>query len=175
MRIITYVSSFAMPLILMILAVLFVTFKRNLFDSFVSGALEGAKTCFDLLPTLLLIMCGVAALFSSGAVDILCSIFSPILSFLKIPRELIPTIVLRPFSGSATTAIADKLFRDFGADSHVSKIASVLMGSTDTIIYTLGMYFSASKIKKTRYALPASFVVFIFSIFVCTYIGRMML
>ena len=164
-----------MPLILVLFAGIMLFSKKNLVDSFVLGVNEGLECCKRILPTLLLIMCAVSAMFSSGAVEVMCVLFKPFLSLLGVDDMLLPTIVLRPFSGSGVTAIADKLFENAGPDSSVSKTASLLMGSTDTIIYTLSMYFSAVKIKKTRYALPASFVVFVFSIFVCAYVGRIML
>ena len=176
MTILVKSSQYVMPLILVLFAnILLFSKNKNLVDSFVTGAKDGAKCCFKLLPTLLLVMCSVQALFSSGAVDIICNMFRPVLLFFGVPEELFPSIVLRPFSGSAVTAVADKMFRDFGADSTVSKIACLLMGSTDTIIYTLSIYFSSANIKRTRYALPASFVVFLFSIFICVAVGKMML
>ena len=149
--------------------------KNNLSDSFIKGAKEGMECCFNLLPTLVLIMCGVSAVFSSGAVDVICSLFTPILSLFGVPEQLMPAIVLRPFSGSGVTAVADRLFKESGADSFVSKTACILMGSTDTIIYTLSMYFSAVKNKRTRYALPASFIVLIFSVLVSLYISKLFL
>lgn len=165
-------TVYIMPLILVGVALVLLFSKKELVISFTQGAREGMTTCVNLLPTLLLIMCGVSALFSSGGVDILCSIFRPVLTFLGVPEELLPSIILRPFSGSGVTAVADRLFKNIGADSHVAKTACLLMGSTDTIIYTLSVYFSAANIKKTQYALPASFVVFLFSIIVSVLIGR---
>jgi spore maturation protein B len=149
--------------------------KKNNAKLFVDGAREGAECCFNLLPTLLLVMCGVSALFSSGSVDLLCSIFSPIMSVFGLDTRLLPAIVLRPFSGSAVTAVADRLIRDSGADSNVTKTACLLMGSTDTIIYTLSIYFSSVNIKRTRYALPASFIVLLFSVLFCNLVGKIML
>ncbi len=175
MILLSNLSKIVMPLILLLFSLLSVLSKRSSLDSFVKGAKEGMECCVNLLPTLLLIMCGVSAMFSSGAVDVLCNLFAPLLSFFGVPEEMLPSIVLRPFSGSGVTAVADRMFALSGADSTPSKIACLLMGSTDTIIYTLSMYFSAANIKKTRYALPASFVVFLFSIFVCTFVGKRML
>ena len=123
----------------------------------------------------MLVMCGVSAMYSSGAVDVLCAVFKPVLALFGVPEEILASIVLRPFSGSGVTAVADRMFAAIGPDSEPAKIACLLMGSTDTIIYTLSMYFASAKIKRTRYALPASFVVFVFSIFFCTFVGKRML
>ncbi len=169
------ISVYAMPLIMSVFALVLVFGKMDFTESFIKGAIDGAESCFNLLPTMLLIMCGVSALFSSGAVDVLTRLLSPILTLLGVPEEMLPSIVLRPFSGSGVTAVADRMFQETGADSDASKIASILMGSTDTIIYTLSVYFSAAKIKTTRYALPASFFVFFFSIFVSVFVGKLFL
>lgn len=176
MNILVSISQYVMPIILLAFALIFLLSKnKNILDAFLYGAKEGAECCFGLLPTLLLVMCGVGAMFSSGAVDILCGIFGPVLTLFGINEQMLPTIILRPFSGSGVTAIADKMFRELGPDSDVSKTACLLMGSTDTIIYTLSMYFSSANVKRTRYALPASFIVFIFSIFICCFVGKIML
>ena len=168
-------SKYIIPVLLLCISFLFLSSKNNLFESFVSGAKEGAQCCFNILPSLIFVMCGVSALFSSGAVDIMCNVLKPLFVLSGVPEQMLPTIVLRPFSGSAVTAVADRMFKDFGSDHPVSKIACLLMGSTDTIIYTLSVYFSAVNIKRTRYALAASFIVFLFSVFVCVAVGKYML
>ncbi len=166
MSILNVFSSALLPLMLLMFAIIMCVQKNNFFDSFAAGAREGLISVIDLLPTLVLVVLGVNMLFSSGAVDTVISLLSPVLTPLGVPKELLPNIALRPFSGSATTAIADKLFRDYGTDGEAGIAASILMGSTDTIVYTLAVYFSAVKIRKTKHAFAASFLVFIFSIFV---------
>ena len=175
MKFIETITQTVMPIILLCFSLMLAFSKSHLLDSFIVGAKDGMMNCVNLLPTLLLILCGVSMLFSSGAVDLLCRVFSPILSLFGIEEELLPAIVLRPFSGSGVTAVADKLFRDIGADSSSSKAVSLLMGSTDTIIYTLSVYFSAAKVKRTRYALPVSFIVYVFSIVFCNYTAQLFL
>lgn len=167
-------SAAVLPIVLVSVSLVFLR-KEKVLQSFFNGAEEGIRQCVSLLPTLLLIMCGVNCIFSSGAVDVVCALFEPLLVKLGISGELLPSIVLRPFSGSAVTAVAEKLFADIGPDSAEAKSAGVLMGCTDTIIYTLSVYFSSCKIKRTRYALPASFIVFIFSIFIGFTVANLML
>ncbi len=165
------ITSLVLPFVLCIAAMGFLS-KSEALKAFTEGAYDGMKCCMELLPSMLLIMCCVNALFSSGLADILCTLFSPLLTMVKVPQEMIPTVILRPFSGSAATALADKLFSQHGADSVASKTACLLMGSTDTVLYTLGMYFGAVKIKKTRYAIPASLIVFVFSVVLCSFLGN---
>ena len=174
MNVVSYITKCVMPSMLLIFALILLTPGKKMIESFLEGAREGARCCYELFPTLLLVMCGVSALFASGAVDLLCKNLNPLLVFFGVPQEMLPSVVLRPFSGSAVTAVADKLFRDYGADSVIAKVTCLLMGSTDTKIYTLSVYFSSANIKRTRYAIPASFIVFLFSVFVCTYVGKIM-
>ena len=175
MKIIYAFGYSVLPFLALIFALILLTSKRNLLDDFFAGAKQGAECCFGLFPTLILVMFSVSMLFSSGAVDILCSAFSPVLNLMNVPEEMIAPIILRPFSGSAVTSVADKMFKELGPDSLVSKTACLLMGSTDTIIYTLSLYFSSANIKRTRYALPASFIVFLFSIYVSVTVAKFML
>lgn len=164
-------TSLIMPLVLCLAASAFL-FNKNCLKAYTDGALDGMKCCAELLPAMLLIMCSVNALFSSGLSDIICRLFSPLLSIISIPDEMIPTVVLRPFSGSASTSLVHKLFSDAGPDSVPSKIACLLLGSTDTLLYTLGMYLSSINVKKTGYAIPASLIVFVFSVIVCSVVGN---
>ena len=170
-----YITISIMPVLLLIFSIVLNSSKKNLLDSFILGAKEGMECCLEILPTLVLVMCCIGAVFSSGTVDVLCALFKPLFDILDISADLLPAIVLRPFSGSGVTAIADKMFKELGSDSIVSKTACLLMGSTDTIIYTLSVYFSSINIKKTRYALSASLVVFCFSVFVSLWLARIFL
>lgn len=165
------ITAYILPAVMCISAVCFLTGKDSM-ASFSDGASDGIRCCVSLLPTMLLIMCSVNALFSSGLADILCYVFSPVLKLIKVPEAMISTVILRPFSGSGVTALADRLFASEGADSAVAKTACLLMGSTDTVLYTLGMYMSGAGIKKTRYAVPASLTVFIFSVAFCSILGN---
>ncbi len=149
--------------------------KKDCFDSFCSGAFDGLKCCYRMIPSLMLVVCLINAFTSSGLADIMCCLLKSLLEPFNVPKELLPAIVLRPFSGSAVTAVADKLFSEVGADSFVSKTACILMGTTDTIVYTLSLYFSGANIKKTRYAFPLSFIVFVFSVLLCSFVSEMFL
>ena len=173
MKILTLSAHYFMPVIILVFAFALILSKEHI-QIFFDGAKEGLSGCIKLLPTLLLVMCGVSAIYSSGAVDVITSLLSGFCRSVIIPQELVPSLVLRPFSGSGVTALADKLIKENGADSSVVKTACLLMGATDTIVYTLSMYFSSHKAKRTRYALTASLVVFVFSIVVCVFLGRIL-
>lgn len=165
------VAAFTVPVTLGI-ASLIMLFKKNSVKAFSEGAFNGMKDCFGLMPSLLLIMCGVNAFFSSGLCDLICNAVNPIFEFFKIPEEISPAVVLRPFSGGAVNAVADKLFEKNGPDGSTAKILCLFMGTTDTALYTLGMYFGAINVKRTRYAIPASVAVFLFSVVFCAFVGN---
>lgn len=172
---ISFFSLLVMPGVIFLFAVALLFGKDKAQDAFFEGARSGMKSCVNLLPTFLLTCLGVGALFSSGAIDILGNVLKPVFDFFKIPFELLPLVVLRPFSGSATTSAAGTFFEKYGADTKLAKGAFVFLGSTDTILYTLFVYFGALKIKKTRYAVFASFVTYIFCLFLCIAVCNILL
>ena len=167
MKIVEYVGSGSIALIIMICACLIAFSKKDLTQSFLDGAKSGLDVSISLLPSLVMLVCGVKMLFASGFVDIFVNVLKPVFDILGVPAELASMVVVRPFSGSASTALAQQIYDSYGPDSFVSRCLSVIMGSSDTIFYTIGMYFSAVKIKKTRYTVAASLLVFLF----CTFSG----
>ena len=160
--IVKIIGSYSVPIIITIAALCIMIKKDNLFDEFTKGCRDGLNTSIKIFPNLLILICAVKMFSASGALDLICNSLGTLLNTTGLPKELIPLIVTRPISGSAATAITDSIFAEHGPDSYIGRCASVLMGSSDTIIYTLSMYFGASGITKTRYAIPASFTVFIF-------------
>lgn len=139
--------------------------KKDLFSEFIKGAREGFDTCVKLLPTLVALIAAVSMFNASGAADIIASFLSPLCSFLGIPSEIIPFLTVRPVSGGASTAMISELFVKYGADSFAGRCASVIMGSSDTIIYIIAIYFASVQIKKTRHTFPAAFLTMLFCIF----------
>lgn len=170
-----FIGNLAIPLIIVFCAFLLLLSKNNLSDAFLHGAKQGLGVSVNLFPTLVLLLCAVRMLFASGALEIVTSILSKPLSMLGIAPELSSVLLVRPFSGSAATAVADTIFKTYGPDSDTGLFASVIMGASDTIIYTLSMYFSAGQIKKTRYAITASFIVLVFCFVIGSLITRKML
>lgn len=152
------IGIYAIPVIIALAGVFILFSKNNLFDEFLAGGKEGAQTCAKLLPSLVMLICATRMFSASGALDAICDGIGIFTRRLGIPDSVIPVILMRPISGSAATAMINNLFSIDGPDSFAGRCASILMGSSDTIIYTLAMYFGAAGIKKTRYALPASFI-----------------
>ena len=149
--------------------------KKTSFDNFLDGTRNGIKICTNLLPTLIILMVSVSMLSASGIVDFLAEKISPFCEKIGIPSEILPLVIMRPISGSASNAMISELFEKYGADSFAGKTASILLGSSDTIIYVCAVYFASVKVKKTRHALPAAFAAMLFCVFFSSLICRLLL
>ncbi len=156
MKIISFISNLAMPLIILLIVTYGVKERKNVFDVFLDGAKEGIETTFKIFPTLIGLFVAIGALRSSGILDMIIHIVNPFLNFIHFPSELMPLAILRPISGSSSIAVATDIMKNFGVDSSIGKMASTIMGSTETTIYTIAIYTSCIKVKKTRYILLAA-------------------
>ena len=155
---INYLSNIAMPLVIFIIIFSGMTEKKKTFDLFLKGAKEGAEIAIKIFPTLIGLFLSIGMIRNSGAIDIAIKILNPILSTFKVPSEIIPLAILRPISGSGSIAIATDIMKTFGVDSLVGLMAAVIMGSTETTIYTIAVYSSSVKIKNTRFVLWAALI-----------------
>lgn len=150
------VGAAALPVIVGAI-VLFGFFRGlNVFDSFLRGAGEGLKASLKLLPTLVGLVVAVNMVRASGLLDLLCGLLSPVTEALGVSPQLVPLAVLRPISGSGASAYTLSLLRQFGPDSPVGKMASVLSSSTETTFYAVTVYFGACGYKKLRYTVPCA-------------------
>ncbi len=130
--------------------------KVDVFAAFCEGAAEGLKTCVDIVPALVLLMVCIGMIEASGAVEQLTALLKPVCAFFGFPSECMPMVLLRPFSGSGAIAVYNEIAASNGVDSFAEKVASVMLGSSETTFYTVAVYFSAVKVRKTRYAVPAA-------------------
>lgn len=170
MQVINFFSNLAMPMVIFFIVLYGVTEKVKVFDNFLEGAKEGIKTTFSILPTLIGLFLAIGALRSSGILDLIIKITSPILEIFNFPSELMPLAILRPISGSASIAVATDIMKQAGVDSLIGNIASTIMGSTETTLYTIAIYTSCIKIKKTRFILIAALTADITGIIVSNFI-----
>lgn len=156
MQVINFFSNLAMPMVIFFIVLYGVTEKVKVFDNFLEGAKEGIKITFSILPTLIGLFLAIGVLRSSGVLDLIIKLSSPILEIFNFPSELMPLAILRPISGSASIAVATDIMKQAGVDSLIGNIASTIMGSTETTLYTIAIYTSCIKIKKTRFILIAA-------------------
>lgn len=155
-NVINYISSAAIPVMITLIILYGLKEKINVFDTFLDGAKEGIEIVFKLFPTLVGIFLAVGALRSSGLIDFIVGLLSPVVEFLKFPSEIMPLALLRPISGSASMAVAVDIMQNYGVDTLTGIISSTIMGSTETTFYTIAIYTSCVGIKKTRGILLAA-------------------
>ena len=158
MKIINYISIIAMPSILLVIIANSFIEKNKIYDIFFEGVKEGVKIVYNIFPTLLGLFVAVGAFRNSGLIDLTINLISPIIERFSIPKEIMPLAILRPVSGSVSMAIATDIISNNGVDSKIGKIASVIMGSTETTLYTIAIYTSCVKVKKSRGILIAALV-----------------
>ena len=151
-------TDYVVPLITVSVLIYAAIKKVDVFEAFCEGAAEGIKTCVEILPALVLLLVCIGMFSASGAVEALTSLLKPLCSAVGFPSEAMPLVLLRPFSGSGAMAVYSEIAGYVGADSFAERVAAVLIGSSETTFYTIAVYFSAVKAKKTRYAVPAALV-----------------
>ena len=151
-------SYFIVPLLILFVLVVAIKNRVNAYDAFIEGAKEGMGLVKEVFPTLLAMIGVIAALRSSGFISDLGECISNIFDIDKSSSELLPLILFRPISGSASISIFSSICSDYGADSLVCKVGSVIQGSTDTTLYVLSLYFSSVGVCKWRHALKAGLI-----------------
>ena len=156
MNFINYLSTVAVPVVILIILLYGLFEKKNVFDIFLKGANDGLKMVIKIFPTLIGLFLAIGALSSSGILDFIINLIAPILNILHIPSEIMPLALLRPISGSGSIAIATEIIKKFGVDSLIGLIAATIMGSTETTLYTIAVYSKSVDIKKTRFVLFAA-------------------
>ncbi len=170
-----YFSSLAIPLTIMVIIFYGLKEKKKTFDVFLVGAKEGIEIVVKMLPTLLGIFLAIGLLRSSGIIDFFVNLLTPITDFIKFPSQVMPLALLRPISGSASMAVAVDIMNNYGVDTLVGIITSVIMGSTETTFYTIAIYTSCVGIKKTRWillpALAADIAGMVASVLICRFLS----
>ena len=151
MQFVNYVSSLAMPSIILIIVVYGIVEKIKIFDVFLEGAKDGIEIVISIFPTLIGLFVAIGALRSSGILDFIISIVSPILNKINFPTEIMPLALIRPISGSSAIAVATDIMKNYGVDSKFGLMSAVIMGSTETTFYTIAVYSASVGIKKTRF------------------------
>lgn len=143
------ISNYILPVFILFIIIYAIIKKVNLYDSFLTGIKDGLKLSVNIIPALISMVFAVNIFLDSNFLLTISSLFKHI----TIPSEIIAMTVLRPISGTATLAILSDIFLDYGPDSFVGNLASVIQGCTDTTVYVLALYFGSIKITKSRYAL----------------------
>ncbi len=147
------ISKIVLPLIIFIIIVSGVKKKINIYDVFLEGAKEGLITTFNIFPSVIAMIFAINIFLDSNVLSFLISLLRPILGTVSFPIEIIPMALLRPISGTASLAIMNDIFKNFGPDSFIGRLASILQGCTDTTVYVIALYFGSIKITKIKHSL----------------------
>lgn len=161
----TNFSDYIMPFFILLI-IGFGLYKRiNVFDTFVDGAKRGFNVFLSILPSLTALFLAVQMLKSSQGIEIISKFLSPVVYLLKIPPETIPLCIMSPISGGGSLSVFESIISQYGPDSYIGRVASVMMGSTETTFYAIAVYFGAVGVKKIRHtaicSLCADFTSFI--------------
>ncbi|MBR1424443.1 spore maturation protein [bacterium] len=170
-NILNYLSLWALPALLLLILTAGIIKKVPIYEEFTSGAKDGFKIAINIIPYLIAIIVGISMLRASGAIEIMANIFAPILLKFNIPADILPLTIVRSLSGSAALGVFSDIANSLGPDNYATKLAAIMVGSSETTFYVLAVYFGAVKIAKIRYALIvgllADLIGIIAAIFVC--------
>ena len=156
MQFLCFLSDYMIPFLIFYLVGFGLLMKKDIYDEFVKGAKEGFQITYGILPTLIGLMTAVGVLRASGALELFASVIQPFIRVLRFPTELVPLVLIKTISSSAATSLLLDIFKEYGPDSYLGQLSSVICASTETIFYTMSVYFLAAGVKKTRYTLPGA-------------------
>lgn len=156
MHILIYISNYLIPFIILSIVVYGVLKGVNVYESFIKGARSGFLTVIRLMPTLIGLMAAVGILRASGILDFISNVIGQFSGRVGFPGELVPLTVVKMFSSSASTGLLLDIFKKFGTDSRIGLIASISLCCTETIFYTMSVYFMTAKVKHSRYTLAGA-------------------
>lgn len=142
----------------------------DIYDAFIEGAMEGIKTAVKIIPSLIAIFVAIGIFRGSKALDMFIDLVSPVTGMLRIPEEIMPLILVRPLSGSGALGVVKDTISHYGPDSFPGIVSSVLMGSSETIFYTITVYFGSIGVKDYRHTLKAALVSYVLSIFITIFV-----
>lgn len=149
-------SDFIIPFFIALIMAIGLIKRVDVFGEFTEGAKENLKAAFEVLPALIALMTAIGMFKASGALEVISTAISPITGFLGFPEECIPLAIIRPVSGSGALAVFESILNDVSPDSFAGRVASVIIGSTETTFYTIAVYYGITNVKKTRHAVVSS-------------------
>lgn len=156
MGLLLFLSEAMVPLMIFYIVGFGLLSGRPVLDDFIDGAKDGMKTVAGIFPTLAGLMVSVGIIRSSGFLDFLGEVLAMPAALLHLPPQLVPVILVRLVSNSAATGLVLDIFKEYGTDSRLGLMASIMMSSTETVLYCMSLYFGSVKITKTRYTLPGA-------------------
>ena len=150
MKILYFLSDFMIPLVILYVIAYGLLMRVNIFDAFIKGAEDGLRVVVGILPTLIGLLVAIGTLRASGTLEFIGMQIGKVTQYFFFPQELVPLVLVKMFSSSAATGLLLDLYKTYGVDSEIGVLASVLMSCSETIFYTISVYFLATKDKEHK-------------------------
>uniref|UniRef100_UPI0040563B71 spore maturation protein n=1 Tax=Acetatifactor sp. TaxID=1872090 RepID=UPI0040563B71 len=174
MNVLSNISNIIIPLVIFYIVAYGLAARTEVYDDFVKGAKEGVMTVFQIMPTLVGLMVGVGVLRASGFLDFLGKLLAGITEQMGLCPDLVPIIIIKMFSSSAATGLVLDIFKTYGPDSVTGMITSIMMSCTETVFYTMSVYYMAAKVTKTRWTLKGALISTFTGVIASVVLGKMM-
>lgn len=155
---ILFLSDMIVPMTFAGILMYAISKRVAIYDNFIVGAKDGFQTVFSIAPTIIGLMVAVGMLRASGALDILSGLISPLTNYIGYPTETVPLTLMRLVSSSASVGLLTDIYDNYGPDSFIGQFTSIMMSSTETVFYTMSIYFMAIKVTKTRFTLAGALI-----------------
>lgn len=174
MDFLVFLSDLIMPAMFLSIILYGYLARVDLYETFKVGAKEGVATVVEIFPTLLGLMVAVSILRVSGFLDFLSLVISKPMAIIGFPVEAVPLTLMRLVSSSASTSLLIDIFKNSGTDSYIGTFVSIMMSSTETVFYTMSIYFMSVNITKTRYTLAGALIANFAGVYASLYITNLM-
>lgn len=170
-----FISVIAVPLMITGIVAYGMSKRINVYDCFTEGARDGLESMFGIIAPLVGLMIAISMFRASGALELISRLLKPLTDLLGMPSDVLPLALLRPVSGSGSIALVTDILKNHGPDSLEGKIASVMMGSTETTFYTVAVYFGAVGIKQLRHTVKSALLADFTGMLLAVYIAQLLL
>lgn len=167
------ISLGILPIMILLILICGVLKKVPVYEEFVEGAKDGFKVSITIIPYLVALIVAISMFRASGTLDYLATLLSPVLNRFDVSADIVPIMFTRSLSGSATLGLFSELANTHGAESFVTKMAAIMVGSSETTFYVLSVYFGAVGIKKFRYALLTGIIADVTGIVLAILVARL--
>ena len=156
-------SAYLIPILFLAIFIVAIVKKVKPYDAFTEGAKSAIPFAVSIFPYLTSIFVLTELFEVSGISNYLTTTLSPVFSFFGIPKEVTKLVLIKPFSGSGSLAVLNDIFTTYGVDSYISRCASAIYGSSETVFYIASVYFAGAKTKKLTKPIIISLVASFFS------------
>ncbi|MCK9443349.1 MAG: nucleoside recognition domain-containing protein [Tissierellaceae bacterium] len=171
-KILGLISQMAIPLMIVGIIIHGLQKRVKVYEAFTEGAKEGFVTAIRIIPSFVAMLVAIGVFRESGALDLLMGAFRPLVRLFNIPEELVAMLIMRPLSGSGAQSIISELAHNYGPESLACRTAAVMMGSSETTLYVLAIYFGSVSIKKQRHALASGLIADLVGFLSAVYLSR---